>query len=291
MADFCTFVSKQTRMQFPEPSVLVLLVLGGFAGGMLGGTLGVGGAVVVVPVITHYLQQWGFADELLVKATLANSLCAVLFAGISATWRQYKSGNLFPRQSLATAFPGIVTTLTVAWLISLSGWYTHKRFSAFFLCVLGLLAYRMFSKAASDATAHPQTLSLRKFSLVGGIAGIITALSGLGGGVIMVPAFNQFLKIDIRKSIALSTAVIPFFALPNILWYLWHTPPVYPAAGPVHWGYVVPGMMLPMIAGVMAGAPLGVRTGQRLPMATLRALFVGMMLIVGGKMLFEMIQG
>lgn len=264
-------------------------MLGGFAGGMLGGTLGVGGAVIVVPIITHYLHQWGFADDLLVKATLANSLCAVLFAGLSGTWRQYKAGNFFPRQSLVTALPGVVTTLSVAWLISLSGWYTHKRFSVFFLCVLGLLAYRMFSRSASNATAHPQDLPLARFGLVGGIAGIITALSGLGGGVIMVPAFNQFLRVDIRKAIALSTAVIPFFALPNILWYLAQTPQHYPVSGPAHWGYVVPGMMLPMIAGVMVGAPFGVRTGHALSLARLRLLFVGMMVVVGGKMMWDMV--
>jgi hypothetical protein len=48
-------------------------------------------------------------------------------------------------------------------------------------------------------------------------------------------------------------------------------------------------MMLPMIAGVMLGAPLGVRIGHRLPLARLRLLFVGMMVVVGGKMIVDIL--
>lgn len=267
-----------------------LLAVGGIGAGLLGGTLGVGGALILVPIITHYLHIWGFAGEQLVQATLANSLSTVLFVGLSATWRQYKQGNFFFRQSLITALPGIATTLMLAWAISLSDWYTPERFTVFFLAVLLLLAWRMFSNPVAGAVCvTPPEISANWFALTGGLAGIVTALSGLGGGVVMVPVFNQWLKISLRQSISLSTSVIPFFALANMLWYLLQTPATYPAAGPAHWGYIIPGMALPMIAGVLVGAPQGVKLGQRLPQQTLRLLFIGMMLIVAGKMILDLI--
>ena len=57
----------------------LLLIAAGAIGGFMSGLIGVGGGIIFVPILTYFLSRLGYADEVLVKAVLANSLFAIIF--------------------------------------------------------------------------------------------------------------------------------------------------------------------------------------------------------------------
>jgi hypothetical protein len=92
-------------------------------------------------------------------------------------------------------------------------------FKTFFSIVMLLTIARVLygqikNKTENDVLNMP---AYSKFVPAGLLAGVITSLTGLGGGVIMVPYFNKILKLPVKFSTGLSLSVIPIIALPLIV--------------------------------------------------------------------------
>ncbi len=270
----------------PELTDIFLLLLAGAFGGFLSGVLGVGGGIIFIPILDLVLTQYGIEQEE-VKFILANSLAVIIFTGTFNSWRQYRAGNFFPRYILYTAIPGVITVLTGSWLITLGDWYKKEIFNVVFALLLIPAVIRMLRsrKAPDDLKAD---IPLQRFSIVGAITGVFTAFSGLGGGLVMIPAFVNVLKLEMKKAISVSAGVVPFFALPTTLYYMYRTPLVEPAhIG--HIGFLLYPVVLPMIAGSIFLVPLGVKTGHKLPPATTKLIFSIFAILVLGKMMWELI--
>ncbi|MCS6818490.1 MAG: sulfite exporter TauE/SafE family protein [Chitinophagales bacterium] len=259
----------------------------GLAGGFLGGMLGVGGGIIFVPTLTHYLRKWGTPEEALVKCVLANSLLTIVFTGLAASFKQFRQNNFHPRAVLATAFPGIVSSVSMTYLIAEGNWYNKERFTFVFLIILAVMLLRTyFQNKKNFSPTKIEEVKLHRFALTGFVAGIVTAISGLGGGLIMVPAFHSLLKLDLKKSISVSTGVIPFFALPITVFYSIKSPSRFPESV-LHIGHIVPELILPMAAGVILASRWGVTVATQLPEKYLRHLMLALVCIVALKMLWE----
>ena len=66
----------------------VLLFLLGSFGAFVAGFLGVGGGIIYIPILQHFLSKLNLPDDILVKAILANSLFVIIFSGSVATYKQ-----------------------------------------------------------------------------------------------------------------------------------------------------------------------------------------------------------
>lgn len=271
--------------QFLTPTLFLLL---GLAVGFLSSLLGVGGGIIFVPLFTHFLREAGVEGDVLVKCVLANSMLTIVFTGVSASYNQYRQGTYYPKPVLATAAAGVVSSLFLTYLISVGDWYDKEAFSFVFIALLLAVSLRTFSKRKpQEFSFNLKEISLSKFSIVGFGAGIVTALSGLGGGIIMVPAFNSILKIDIKKAISVSTGVIPFFALPLTIFYMASEPDSFPEL--LHIGHIVPHFILPLGIGILIASKWGVKTGNRISETKLKMLMLLLILVVTAKMLWEVI--
>jgi uncharacterized membrane protein YfcA len=126
------------------------------------------------------------------------------------------------------------------------------------------------------------------FYITGFFAGIVTAMSGLGGGVIMTPVFTDLLKLNIKKASAISNGVIPFFAIAVGILNL-NTPSTQNVS---EWqvGYVVFPVVIPMILSTFFLAPLGVMASQKANQKTIRLVFASFISLVFIKTLFVIIQ-
>lgn len=269
-----------------EISDYIILALFGSLGAFISGFLGVGGGIIYIPVLDYFLKKAGMGDEMLVKGILANSLFTIIFSGSVSSYNQYKHGNFFPRQILQTAIPGMFTAFVVTYLIKHGTWYSKTTFNYVFATMLLLIAARMFLFKSASNTSEEEA-SAKNYSITGFFAGIITAFSGLGGGVVMTPVFTDILKQPIKKASSISNGVIPLFAIVLGIYNLSDIPSQYISEWQV--GYIVLPIVIPLILTTFIFAPIGVSTSQKAPQQITRSIFALFVGIVFIKLMYEII--
>jgi uncharacterized protein len=259
---------------------ILIFLLGSF-GGFLSGFLGVGGGIIYVPILDYFLSKMGLADDDLVKGILANSLFTIIFSGSVSSYKQYKLGNFYPKEIMYTAFPGVLTAIGMTLLIRAGSWYDKSVFNYVFATMLFVIAVKMFiSRSSNKSAGADDKINVPGYAATGFFAGIITAMSGLGGGVVMTPVFTDLLKQNIKKASSISNGVIPFFAISVGILNLAGNP-----GARVHeWqaGYIIFPVVLPMIVASIIFAPIGVNTSQRSNQSVIRitfAFFISLVLL------------
>jgi uncharacterized membrane protein YfcA len=272
-------------MDLLEP---LLLLLAGMFGGFLSGLLGVGGGIIFVFVLSIYFQPMGLESTELPRYLISNSIFATFFAGLSASIRNWRMAELHLREVMPVALPGAITALTASFFITHYPWYDRQRFTIFFLAMLMFLLVVVLVRRPTGQTDAQLPASPWGLMAIGAVAGLISALSGLGGGLIIVPFLTGYFRISMRRAASISLGTIPVFAVSMSMFYaLAYTPA---QAIPYSVGYLVMPAALPLGIGVIATAPLGVRLAKRVPNRLIKVMFAALMLVVALKMIFTMIK-
>ncbi|MBR9861239.1 sulfite exporter TauE/SafE family protein [bacterium] len=269
-----------------EITQIVILILFGVIGGYLSGLLGVGGGIIFIPIISYFLEDAGLGEEEYVRYLLANSFATIFFAGLVSTWKQYRMKSFYPKQILYTAATAMVSSAIMTWLIARVDWYNQKAFYILFLALLVFTVFRFIKKTSQDFIEVKDTQP-KKYLITGFLTGLVTALSGLGGGIVMIPLFSQYIKLDMKSSSAISIGVIPLILVPILYTYLSSTPTT--TFGPGQLGYIIPGMFFPMVAGLVFAAPLGVATAQKISNKLLQIIFAVLVIIVIINTIFNLV--
>ena len=116
----------------------------------------------------------------------------------------------------------------------------------------------------------------------------MVALSGLGGGVIMVPLFRMVLKMPMKDSTALSLSIIPLLSLPPLINYLLSNAPAKMEV--LHTGYLVWPIALPIAVGVAIFAGIGLKFSKRISVLSLRIIFALLSTVILIKTLIDIYQ-
>ena len=259
-------------------SLILTLFLFGIIGGFISGLLGVGGGIIFVPVLSTLLASLGYGNQELTKYVLANSFAATFFAGAISTYKQYKLNSFHPKKILLTSLLAVPSSLLITHLIATGTWYSKEKFSYFFIVLLAFMLYRMLASSKEVFKPNSKELKPWHFPVTGVLTGIVSGLSGLGGGIIMVPLFTQYLKLDIKKAAAISIGVIPIMMISMLILYGSYTPNQEIIAW--HWGYLLPSIFLPLVAGLLFAAPMGVSVSQKASSKYLRLIFATLVFIV-----------
>ena len=296
-----TLASINIATDLMTSGFLWLLLLGSF-GGLLAGLLGVGGGMLFIPVITSYLHQYDISSAEMVKFTLANSIALVFMSGVSGTFRQIKMGTWQWKQSLTIGIPGAISNYFMTQAIQDGDWYQKDIFQGVFLGFLGLSILNMiFGKSKSslpkNGKGNPQIKEQStpyQFSLiqdwpsmlVGIFAGTIVALSGLGGGIIMVPLFLIILKKSMHSATALSLSIVPILSISALIKYISITPNHQVSS--YQTGYLLWIMLIPMLLGVIFFSSLGQKIATKVPVVWLRVIFALLSAFILVKTLLEL---
>jgi uncharacterized protein len=244
------------------PTGWVLLLLLGTLTGTLSGLLGIGGGLLMVPALTIFGVP-------LVQAT-ATSLVGVFLSALSGSVQNLRMGELNWRVSLILAAFGIFTAQAGAWLGDRipDGWLSLA-FAALLLLTIYLMNLRQSLKtrpltrsSAPSLASHPDRLPIR-FAPTAGIgllAGLLSGLFGVGGGLVMVPLQMLFLREPIKSAIRTSLGAIVAIAISALAQHAWNDN--------VLW---IPGLCLGL--GGIVGAQLGSRLLPRLPDRTVNLMF------------------
>lgn len=257
----------------------IIILFFGLIGGFISGLLGVGGGLLFIPALEFYLKKMGVNDIDMVKFILANSLFVIIFSGIIITYKQIKINNFYIKQVIQTTWLGLISTVIMTYAIE-DGWflYDKKMFTLVFLSMLAPLVFRMVFDKQKDEIENSNFPSGSKMGIAGFFTGIITSMSGLGGGIVMVPVFTNLLKINIKKATSISTGVIPILAIANGLLYIFatHIQQVHN----LQTGYVVYPLVLPLILGVLITAPMGVQAAKTMKPFPLKIIFASVISII-----------
>ena len=296
-----TLASINIATDLMTSEFLWLLLLGSF-GGLLAGLLGVGGGMLFIPVITSYLHQYDISSAEMVKFTLANSIALVFMSGVSGTFRQIKMGTWQWKQSLTIGIPGAISNYFMTQAIQDGNWYQKEVFQGVFLGFLGLSILNMiFGKSKSsrqkDNNGNPQIEEQStpyQFNLmqdwpsmlVGIFAGTIVALSGLGGGIIMVPLFLIILKKSMHSATALSLSIVPILSISALIKYTSIT--ATHQVSSYQTGYLLWIMLIPMLLGVIFFSSLGQKLATKVPVVWLRVIFALLSAFILVKTLLEL---
>ncbi|MBA4176770.1 MAG: hypothetical protein C0505_09445 [Leptothrix sp. (in: Bacteria)] len=264
--------------------VAELLALGAVVG-FLAGLLGIGGGMMMVPVMTLIFTQRGVDNGMAVKMAIATSMASILFTSMSSVHAHHRLGAV--RWPIARAMaPGIVAGGLLAGagaFAILEGQGLALLFAAF----IGYSAVQMmFDKKPRPGRALPGPWGQAG---VGAGVGFASALLGAGGAFLSVP-FMTWCNVPPRHAVGTSAALGFPIALASTAGYVvsgWSLPPALPGS----LGYLyLPGLVIVALAS-MALAPWGARTAQRIDVLALKRLFAVLLLALAGSMLHRGLSG
>lgn len=253
--------------------LFLLLFVFASLGAILSGLLGVGGGIVFVPLLDFFYGQFDLQVNEIPRYILANSITATLIASTTSAIKHYKNGARVYRKSLKIASTAIFSSLLVTYSITQMDWYQIKDFKMIFLSLLLLVAIKMLLPIKEKVMSQ----SNQKYFFVGLLTGVVAALSGLGGGVIMVPLLTFYCGEKLKKSSQISITAIAFFMLPNALYYLLSIPEL-PLSN--HLGYVNIFAQVIIFCAVFIFSPLGIRLANNLSNRLIQSIFATLLLLI-----------
>jgi len=255
-------------------------------GGMLSGLLGVGGGIIFIPVFEWIFRQKGLDGEELVRMMLANSFLAILFSGITSSYKHQKMGTFYPKEIITIAIPAMVFGAGKSYFIYSLSWYKDVYFQLVFVIVIVVTLWRL--SVSGKKEAQPELpYSLVKYGFIGVATGLISAFSGLGGGVAMIPLLTLVLRQDMRKAAGISIGVIPIMILPMLVVYASQIPTTC-FTGSV--GYLQFLIVLPVVIGIFIGSPLGVAIAKRIKSNQLKLIFALLLVVIGIKYIYQLLE-
>jgi len=256
-----------------------LLFVTGFAGGILAGLLGLGGGIFYVLVLPYIFQTFGFPPNEAAPFIVANSMLGISFASLSSLVSQYKKVRLYSTEILIIGIPAVIASLLANRFVVHSSWFSMKLFSLIIILLMAFIIVKMIIKTRSENIITDRKISTKGGILSGAFSGAISAMSGLGGGIVIIPILEIYFHQSIKKSKVISLAIIfaisSFISVQNVLGQ-----PVFGVEGINNVGFIIPIVSLPLVFGVLFGGPLGVRFSKFMSNKTINFLFVVIVLLV-----------
>ena len=265
------------------PWLIATLLGTGLVAGLLAGLLGVGGGIVVVPVLYHGFRGLGLDESVRMHVAVATSLATVAITAWRSARSHAQRGSL-DRELLRSWGPGVAVGALAGAAITagLSGSALAACFGSFTLAVALHMAFGR--EDWRIAAAPPAGFAGRLFA---GAIGLLSAMLGLGAGTLGVTALT-LTGVPIHRAVGTAAGLGPWIAVPGALGLAW--------AG---WG--VPGRPLGSLGYVNAvgfalivsaswvAAPLGARFAHALPRQTLRRVFAAFLALTSLRMLSELL--
>lgn len=237
---------------------ILLLFVGGLTAGFLGGLLGIGGGIILIPLLR-------FGVDLPPAAAAATCIVAVFFTTLGGSCRHHRAGNLKIRPLIPVLAAGAATTVLFSSLFTVlavrGAWMDLAMAFVFALVSARMLWEGVFPRSERPASPSKEAGgTLVQKGVVGVAGGILPGLLGIGTGGILVPAFTFWLRMPIKA--AMAGSLLCFSANAFIS-----------ASFKLAQGFVVLEVVPALALGTLLGADLGARVNGRFRSRTVKLLF------------------
>jgi uncharacterized membrane protein YfcA len=256
-----------------------------FAAGFLGSLTGLGGGVIVTPVLTLFL---GVDLRYAIGASLISVIATSSGAAAAYVRDGYSNIRIGMFLEIATtigalcgAFLGThvpVSALSIVFGLILlqAAWQSMREHRGTHAALLpDPLGNRLRLNGSYSDNGVEQSYEVRRVKLGFGLmfgAGTISGLLGIGSGSLKVIALDQAMQVPFKVSTATSNFMIGVTAAASASVYLSR-------------GYVNPGIAMPVLLGVLAGSMLGAKFLAHLPVILLRRVFAGVVGVIAIQMI------
>lgn len=265
----------------------IILFVCSIAAGFIGTLLGLGGGIIVIPVLTLFLK----VD---IRYAIAASLISVITTSSSGASKFLKEGIANLRVAtfleVGTVF-GAITGFFIASYMNTS--FLYFLFSGFLIFSIVMMYRQRQEKISqkdhpwSQALSFADTYSERDGAIINYkiesvplglfymyIAGILSAILGIGSGVLKVLAMDNAMKLPMKVSTATSNFMIGVTAVASAGAYFLR-------------GDVRPEITTPVALGVIVGSWVGARAVKRISSSTIRTVFIFLMILVAIQMMYK----
>lgn len=264
-------------------SIIIGLIGTSVLAGILAGLLGVGGGIVLVPVLFWILAAIDFPARLSMHMAVATSLSTIIFTSISSARSHHKRGNV-NITLLKLWAPGIL-------IGALSGGFAAKFINADALkTIFGAIAVLVsFNMMRKNAIVFRKALPRGR--LVNGaisfLTGLFSALMGIGGGTLGVPILSGF-NVNIRTAVGTAAALGFVIAVPATLGFIWAgwDVPGRPIGSVGYINLLATALILPFTVGF---APIGARLSHRISTVWIKRCFAVFLGVTGVRMLIAVL--
>ena len=203
-----------------DPQIIVEYMAFGLFGGMIGGLLGIGGSVGIIPLATIFISP----DKQQLQC--AAMLCNVAVA--STAYRRYlMAGKIewtFARRIVPAAIIFVLAGVAASTVIDAS---SFRVMFAAFLMVVAVREFRLLAIGSEHAPDDARELSPARGAGIGAIMGFLSGLLGIGGGVVGVPLMRAWARIPMKRAVVTSVCTMVPLAMVGATMKsitLWNTP-------------------------------------------------------------------
>lgn len=259
---------------------IVGYVLLGLGAGFVAGLLGVGGGLIIVPILVWLLEVQGLADNAMHYA-LGTSLASILFTSISSL-RAHHARGAVEWCTVRRITPGILLGTFVG--AALAARLSPVPLKIFFVVFLFYAALQMWWNF--KPTAHRQLPGMAGMFGAGSGIGAVSSWVGIGGGSLSVP-FQLWCNVPLHRAIGTSAAIGLPIAAAGAAGYALNGPAGTAIPGTL--GYIHLTALACIALGSISTAPLGARAAHALPVGRLKRIFALFLFVLAIRMAWSLL--
>ena len=261
---------------------LIIYLLIGAIAGFTAGLFGVGGGLIIVPILYIVFTQMNYDANVIMHVAVGTSLATIIVTSISSVMAHHKKGAVL-WQVFRNLAPGLVLGSFMGAGIAdlMSGQHLQLVIGVFAVW----MAYKMFrgAHALVDANRHLPSPPLQ--FVAGGGIGVASAIFGVGGGSLTVPYLNRH-GVVMQKAVATSAACGLPIAVAGALGFMWFGAKEQIDV-PNTIGYVHIYAFLGISVMSFITAKFGAKVAHRLSPAMLKKCFAGLLVVVGCYFIYK----
>ena len=268
-------------MELTLHTILIIITASSLAG-ILAGMLGIGGGIIIVPMLYYLLTYFGYEQSIVMHIAVGTSLFIIIPTGFRSAIEHSKR-NSFNKEIFNVWAPPIAIGAAIG--SYLAGLSSFKGLTILFAILAMILSIQMFINSRREMTPKKINHPLLKISPF--FIGLLSSMIGIGGGNLSVPIMN-YMGIDVRRAIGTSSALGIVIAIPGSIGFMisgYSLPglPVY-SLGYVNFLFAI--LIVPM---TFLFVPLGVKLAHIIPRNQLQRIFSLLLVITAIKMFWDLI--
>ncbi|MDD3978073.1 MAG: sulfite exporter TauE/SafE family protein [Methanomicrobium sp.] len=194
----------------------IILIISGVAAGIFSGIIGMGGGTILVPVQYNLLFNiYSINPDIAIRTAIATSLAVTLPTAISSTYGHFRHGIKVPKIGIVTSICGFTGGIAGGIISSHLSFSILAPFFAFVMFAMAVIMIK--SGPAKDSDQYRSEIYIYVF--IGFFVGILSAMIGIGGGVILAPLLIIFCKIPLKISSAITSLFVIGVSIGGLLPY------------------------------------------------------------------------